>query len=78
MFLVHSVDKPYFGDIEEVASQLDCLREQQALLRHGAWISVKLLHEEAISPENYALLGRWLRTSWDRTACCYFIPNPAG
>ena len=58
MFLVHSVDKPYFGDAEEVAQQLDVLREQQALLRHGAWISVELLHEEAISPENYRIVGK--------------------
>lgn len=58
LFLVNSVDKPYVVDLKAAGYIVDCDRLAAVLKEHQAWLSVEILHPEAVSSSNYRIVGQ--------------------
>ena len=60
MFLINCVPKPYFSEPARLSEDMRELRIKTAVENHRAWLSAEILHPEAVSPENYRIVGRLL------------------
>lgn len=60
IFLINSVSKPYFSEPARLSEDMRELRIKTAIENHRAWLSAEILHPEAVSPENYRIVGRVL------------------
>ena len=58
LFLVNRVDKPYVIDLKAAGYSVDCDRLAAVLKEHQAWLSVEILHPEAVSSSNYRIVGQ--------------------
>jgi len=82
LFAIHAVDECYFEDVQEVAESIPELRTRQAVLEHGAWVSVDLLQWldddvpiEAQERQAYRLIARLLAELADDNCLAVIDPG---
>ena len=74
VFLINNVPKPYFNDAGKIAEATNELRLKQVITRHTAWLSVEILHPEAVSHENYRIVGQVTADLIGRDCLALFHP----
>lgn len=74
LFLVNSVPKPYTSDPSSVIA---CSGAHPAaiLKEHRAWISVEILHPEAVSAANYCIVGHVIAGLMNADVVALFHPE---
>lgn len=60
LFLINTVPRPYFTDPARFIEDVRELRTKNAIASHRAWLSAEILHPEAVTPDNYRIVGRVL------------------
>ena len=58
LFLVNNVEKPYMVDLKAANYEIESARLAELLKKHEAWLSVEILHPEAVSSANYRMVGQ--------------------
>jgi uncharacterized protein YegJ (DUF2314 family) len=57
-FLVNNISRPYVKDAGQMSLGIHERRLRTAVAEHQAWLSVEILHPQAVTPENYRIVGR--------------------
>ena len=58
LFLVNTVGKPYTVDLKAANYEIESAHLATILKDHQAWLSVEILHPEAVSSANYRRVGQ--------------------
>lgn len=76
LFIVNSVAKPYFvADSVIVSKGVDEASVAKVLREHRAWLSVEILHPEAVSTANYRIVAQVIGELMSAECLALFHPE---
>ena len=75
LFLVNNVAKPYILGRKGAGSGVDDVHLAEALKEHQAWLSVEILHPEAVSSSNYRVVGQAIAELLSTECLALFHPE---
>jgi uncharacterized protein YegJ (DUF2314 family) len=73
-FLIHNVSRPYMNDPARACKSIREMRTQKAVAEHTAWLSVEVLHPQAVTEDNYRIVGRAVAELIDQDSLALYHP----